>query len=54
MDAAADLGFDYGDLGQFDKSLEYLDKAILAEPARSVARLLVWRQGVGQFRAEAL
>ncbi len=30
MTAAAGLGFDYGDLGQFDKSVEYLDKAILA------------------------
>ena len=30
--AAADLGFDYADLGQFDKSLEYFDKAILASP----------------------
>ena len=30
--AAADLGFDYANLGEFDKSLEYLDKAILASP----------------------
>ena len=36
--AVASLGFDYVCLGQFDKSLEYFDKAILAEPARSVAR----------------
>ncbi len=32
MDAAGNLGFDYVDLGQFDKSVEYLDKAILASP----------------------
>ena len=45
-DAAASLGLDYAMLGRFDKSLEYFDKAILGEPARSGARLLVWRQGV--------
>ena len=38
VDAAADLGFDYVNLGEFDKSLEYFDKAILAEPVRSGAR----------------
>ena len=32
VDAAGDLGFDYVMLGQFDKSLEYFDKAILASP----------------------
>jgi tetratricopeptide (TPR) repeat protein len=32
MEAVAALGFDYGNLGEFDKSLEYLDKAILASP----------------------
>jgi tetratricopeptide (TPR) repeat protein len=32
VDAAAGLGFDYQQLGRFDKSLEYLDKAILASP----------------------
>jgi tetratricopeptide (TPR) repeat protein len=32
VDAAAGLGFDYQLLGRFDKSLEYLDKAILASP----------------------
>ena len=32
VDAAAELGFDYQRLGEFDKSLEYLDKAILASP----------------------
>ena len=52
--AVVDLGFDYGNLGEFDKSLEYFDKAILAEPVRSVPRPFLWRQGVGQFRAEAL
>jgi TolB-like protein/class 3 adenylate cyclase/Flp pilus assembly protein TadD len=30
--AAASVGFDYGMLGRFDKSLEYFDKAILASP----------------------
>ena len=32
MDAVAELGIDYLFLGQFDKSLEYLDKAILTSP----------------------
>ena len=32
VDAAANLGFDYLFLGQFDKSLEYFDKAIRASP----------------------
>jgi adenylate cyclase len=32
MHAVVDLGFDYGDLGQFDKGLEYFDKAILLSP----------------------
>ena len=32
-DAAAQLGIDYLFLGQFDKSLEVLDKAILASPS---------------------
>jgi adenylate cyclase len=31
-EAAAQLGIDYRFLGRFDKSLEYLDKAILASP----------------------
>ena len=30
--AAGELGFDYGNLGRFDKALEHLDKAILASP----------------------
>ncbi len=33
VDAAAQLGIDYLFLGQFDKSLEYLDKAIRASPS---------------------
>ena len=32
MDAAGDLGIDYLFLGQFDKSLEYFDKAIRTSP----------------------
>ena len=32
VDAAASLGLDHLFLGQFDKSLEYFDKAILASP----------------------
>ena len=32
VDAAASLGWDYVILGEFDKSLEYFDKAILASP----------------------
>jgi adenylate cyclase len=31
-DAVGQLGFDYGNLGEFDKSLEYLDKAIQRNP----------------------
>ena len=49
--AAASLAFDHLGFGEFDKSLDYFDKAILDEPVRSVARQLVRRQGVGQFRA---
>jgi TolB-like protein len=30
--AVVDLGFDYGDLGEFDKGLEYFDKAIRVSP----------------------
>jgi adenylate cyclase len=30
--ALAILGFDYGDLGEFDKSLEYFDKGIRVSP----------------------
>jgi tetratricopeptide (TPR) repeat protein len=33
VDAAAQLGIDYRFLGGFDKSLEYLDRAILASPS---------------------
>ena len=32
MEAAGDLGFDYARFGEFDKSLEYFDKAIRASP----------------------
>jgi adenylate cyclase len=32
VNAVAELGFDYANLGEFDKALEYLDKAILASP----------------------
>ncbi len=32
VDAVGELGFDYGNLGEFEKSLEYLNKAILASP----------------------
>ena len=32
MFAAGILGFDYQFLGEFDKSVEYLDKAIRASP----------------------
>ena len=41
MDAAAQLGIDYLFLGQFDKSLEYFDKAIRTSPSRS-DRSLYW------------
>ena len=52
--AATSLGFDYGMRGQFDKSLEYFDKAILGSPYDPLLAAFVWRQGVGQFRAEEL
>jgi tetratricopeptide (TPR) repeat protein len=42
MIAAGDLGFDYMRLGEFDKSLEYFDKAILASPYDPA---LVWWYG---------
>jgi adenylate cyclase len=32
VNAAGELGFAYANLGEFDKSLDYLDKAILASP----------------------
>ena len=32
IEAVGELGFDYHDLGEFDKSIEYLDKAIRASP----------------------
>jgi tetratricopeptide (TPR) repeat protein len=41
--AAADLGFDYGMHGLFDKSLEYFDKAILGSPHDS--QLAAWYGG---------
>jgi adenylate cyclase len=43
VDAAAGLGVDYRNLGQFDKSLEYLDRAILASP--SDPALVYWSEG---------
>ncbi len=54
VDAAAGLGFDYGALGEFDKSVEYFDKAIRASPHDP--SLAVWYGGkaCGQFRAEEL
>jgi class 3 adenylate cyclase/TolB-like protein/Tfp pilus assembly protein PilF len=41
--SAADLGFDYGMLGRFAKSLEYFDKAILGSPHDS--QLSAWYGG---------
>ena len=41
-------------LGDFDKSLEYFDEAIWASPHDPQLARLVWRQGVGKFRAEEL
>jgi tetratricopeptide (TPR) repeat protein len=35
--AAGDLGFDYERLGEFDKSIEYFDKAIRASPHPTLA-----------------
>ncbi len=48
VDAAANLGFDYVDLGQFDKGVEYFDKAILASP--NDRALFGWY--VGKARAD--
>jgi adenylate cyclase len=52
--AVGGLGFDYERLGEFDKSVEYLDKAIRASPYDPRLRFFVRRQSVGQFRAEDL
>ena len=43
MDAAAGLGFDYIPLGEFEKSLEYFDKAIRASPRDT--SLIYWYGG---------
>ena len=53
-DADVGLGWIYIRLGEFDKSFEYFDKAIRVSPHDPGLALLVRRQGVGQFRAEAL
>jgi adenylate cyclase len=42
VDAAAQLGIDHRNLGQFDKSLEYLDRAIRASP--SDPALVYWSE----------
>jgi tetratricopeptide (TPR) repeat protein len=44
--AAADLGWDYGMNGQFDKGLEYFDKAILGSPHDPL--LATWYGGKAQ------
>ena len=54
MLAVVDLGFDYADLGQFDKGLEYFDKAILLSPHDPLLAHFYGGKGVRQFRAEAL
>ncbi len=41
--AAAELGYDHHSLGEFDKSINYLDKAILASP---YDRLLIYWYGI--------
>jgi adenylate cyclase len=43
MDAAGGLGFAYFQLGEFDKSVEYFDKAILASPHDP--SLVYWHSG---------
>jgi len=43
MDAAAELGYDSQRLGEFDKSLEYIDKAIRGSPYDPALRW--WYQG---------
>ena len=48
------LGIDYQFLGQFDKSVEYLDKAIRASPYDPALAYWYRQQGAGQFRAEAI
>ena len=54
VDAAGDLGFDYERLGEFDKSLEYFDKAIRASPHDPALAYWYGSKACGQFRAEAL
>ena len=50
---SASGGYTYS-LGEFDKSIEYFDKAIWLSPYDPALAYLVRRQGVGQFRAEEL
>ena len=54
MMAVGELGFDYANLGEFDKSLEYFDKAISGEPERSDRSPIGTAARRGQFRAEEL
>jgi tetratricopeptide (TPR) repeat protein len=53
-DADVGLGFVHLHLREFDKSIEYRDKAIRVSPYDRSCPLLVRRQGTGQFRAEGL
>ena len=54
VDAVANLGLDYACLGEFDKSLEYFDKAIRASPYDPSLPYWYGGKACGQFRAEAL
>ena len=54
MDAYAGLGCDYLYLGQFEKSLEYFDKAIRLSPHDPASGYWYDGKAVGLFRAEAV
>ena len=54
VDAYAGLGWDYLYLGQFEKSLEYFDKAIRLSPHDPAIGVWFDSKSGGLFRAEAV
>jgi TolB-like protein len=54
VQAVVDLGVDYQVLGEFDKALEYFDKATLLSPHDPFLAHFYGGQGVDRFRPEAL
>jgi tetratricopeptide (TPR) repeat protein len=49
MDATANLGYAYIRLGEYDKSLEYFDKAVRASPNDPLLRYWVGGKAVANF-----